>query len=192
MKVYGFLLMVLLLGLAFVADLLTYLTVGGDLFVTGLFLLGVCLVFGVFAYGTWLSRMFSMVLFGITLLTGVILFPTLFPGNKELVALLLIVGSLGFVMSLMERCKGKRRRKVAEVPMPLPIEPMFQQATPAMQSLAVMESLDKDSEFLELDEVDKLVQKKVGVEPRKTIRRKATRKKPVKRKVKRKTRRRRR
>jgi hypothetical protein len=74
------------------------------------------------------------------------------------------------------------KRRMAQPPMPLPAEPMFQ-GTPAMQSLAVMESLDKDEDFLELDEVDKLVQRKeVPRAPRKRTARKAPKRKTTRRK----------
>jgi hypothetical protein len=178
-RVYGFLLMTLLLGLATVADLLAYITLGGDFYVIGLLILAVCLVFSILGHGTWLGRMFAMVVFGITLLSGMVLFPHLME-QKELFALLLIVGSLGFVLSLWESQGRKRKKPIAERPMPLPPEPMFT-GTPALQSLAVMESLDKDDEFLELDEVDKLVQKKAKAPKRRT-----TKKKPRKKRTTRK------
>jgi len=170
-RVYGFLLMILLLGLAFIADLVAYIKVGGDFFIIGLFLLGVLLVLSVFLYTTLVSKLCALALFSITLLTGVTLFKALFPVNKEILAVLLIVGSIGFVMNIA--CYGKcskKRRRIRMPPMPLPAEPVFAQK---LGPLTISEPLDKDEEFLELDEVEKLVQKKgANNKPKRRTRRK--------------------
>jgi len=55
-------------------------------------------------------------------------------------------------------------------PMPLPAEPVFAQK---LGPLTISEPLDKDEEFLELDEVEKLVQKKgANNKPKRRTRRK--------------------
>lgn len=188
-KVYGFLLTVVLLGLAFAADLLTYATLGGDFFVFGVFVLGTLYVFGVFLFGTWLGTLFSLVMFSITLLTGIISFRALWGVNEALFGLLLVVGIFGFVGSLLwAECKkkcGKRRygssaMKPDAPPMPTPMQmplPVFAQKkakqtpsvstydieNPELQSLALMESLEdfkdegNDNEFVELQDIEKLM-----------------------------------
>ncbi len=132
-KLYYFILIVLLLCLAFTADLLAYLAVEGSFFVIGLFVLGTLLALSIFFYGNNVGSLFSMALFGITLLSGVILFHPLFADNKEVIALLLIVGSFGFVGSLCFPCKknsgnygnsgsscaGKKTNKMDMPPLPL-------------------------------------------------------------------------
>jgi hypothetical protein len=185
-KVYGFLLTVVLLGLAFAADVLTYATLGGDFFIFGVFVLGTLFVFGVFLFGTWLGTLFSLVMFSITLLTGIISFRALLPENEALLGLLLVVGIFGFVGSLLcAECKKKCRKGSSgsssmtpdTPPMPMPL-PAFAQKkakqnasvstydveNPELQSLAMMESLDdfknagnQDNDFVELQDIEKLM-----------------------------------
>ncbi|MEK6921683.1 MAG: hypothetical protein AABX82_07385, partial [Nanoarchaeota archaeon] len=179
-KVYGFLLTVVLLGLAFAADLLTYATLGGDFFIFGVFVLGTLFVFGVFLFGTWLGTLFSLVMFSITLLTGIISFRALFGVNEALLGLLLVVGIFGFVGSLLcAECKKKCSKSscgssamnpdAPPMPMPLPVfaskrakqnagVSTYDVESPELQSLAMMESLDdfknagNDEDFVELQD----------------------------------------
>ena len=183
-KVYGFLLTVVLLGLAFAADLLTYATLGGDFFIFGVFVLGTLFVFAVFLFGTWLGTLFSLVMFSITLLTGIISFRALLGVNEALLGLLLVVGIFGFVGSLLcAECKGKCSKRSCESsamkpdapPMPLPVFAQkrakqnasvstYDVESPELQSLAMMESLDdfkdagnEDEDFVELQDIEKLM-----------------------------------
>ena len=187
-KVYGFLLTVVLLGLAFAADLLTYATLGGDFFIFGVFVLGTLFVFAVFLFGTWLGTLFSLVMFSITLLTGIISFRALLGVNEALLGLLLIVGIFGFVGSLLcAECKkkcgksscGSSAAKPDAPPMPLPVFPAqmrkgkqnnarvstYDVESPELQSLAMMESLEdfkanEDDDFVELQDIEKLMSNK--------------------------------
>ena len=169
--IYGFLLMVLLAGLAVLTDLVTYMTINGDFVIIALLLLAVLFVFTVFLYGTWVSKLFGLILFSMTLLSGVVLFPSLFPAEKLLVVLLLLVGSAGFVLILAGgRCKKKVRKKTPEfVEVPVP-DGMVQ---PLPRSDA------KDDDFVELDEIEKLMET-----PVKKVRRQATKRRKKRRKKK--------
>ncbi len=183
-RIYDFLLTVLLVFLAVVADLLAYITVRRDFLIIGLLVLLISLVLSIVMYGTWVSKVFRMLLFSITLISGIVLFQLLLP--IHIVAVMLIIGSIGFITILTEHKKRKPKRharKIAEPPLPepslpSPVEPE-PRSTQAMQSLAVMESLDRDDEFLELDEVDKLVQKKrkAAKNVRKKVRKRKNKKK---------------
>lgn len=105
-KVYGCLFMVLLLCLATAADLLAYISVGGTFFVVGAFVLGALLLLSIFLYGSCIGKLFSLGVFGITLLSGVILFNQLMPENGFVFSLLIFTGIVGFVCTLMcSSCK---------------------------------------------------------------------------------------
>ena len=172
-KVYGCLFMVLLLCLATTADLLAYITVGGTFFVVGAFVLGGLLLLSVFLYGSSIGSLFSLALFGITLLTGVILFNTLLPANGFIFGLLLFAGIVGFVCTLLcSSCSKTCKKMCAEnsfspnssfntdmPPMPLPATPLktrngknsmrvstYNIENPEVSSLATMEALDELSD----------------------------------------------
>lgn len=188
-KVDRFFLMVLFLGLASAANLLTFGLFGSEAFVIGLFLFLTLLVLSVFLYGTIVGRLSAFVLFSTTLLSGVLLWKELFPSNKEVLVLLLLLGSVGVILTVSSSCCRKHKHKsckgrCSQLPMPLPEQktvPVFvknqksiQQTREAFQPLAVIEPLDKDEEFLELDDVKRLVQTKQdsSVKPRKRGRKK--------------------
>jgi hypothetical protein len=169
-KVYGFLLMVLLLGVAGIADILTYMKIGGDFFIVELFVLGTLIVLGVFLFNSWIGSLFSLTVFAITLLTGVVSFHTIFPDDKGILAILLLSGIAGFVLSLSIPCSCCCRRKTCE-----PASPVIPQMTfPAAKATRkpVVSTYDEEpsvepvelnpDDFVELNEIEKLVKKKKG------------------------------
>lgn len=133
-KVYSFLFIVLVMGLGFCAALLSYLDFYPDFFVIGTLMLAVLFIGAVLTFTLWLSVLFSFVFFGVVLLTGVILFPLLVVEDALLLALLLVVGSVGFVSVLLFQSCFSRRRKSMKIksqqsvtitdipPIPLPTE----------------------------------------------------------------------
>lgn len=110
-KVYSFLFTVLVMGLGFCAALLTYLDFYSDFFVVGTLVLAVLFICAVLTFTSWFSALFSLVFFGIVLLTGVILFPLLVVEDVLLLALLLVVGSVGFVSVLLSQTCFSGRKK---------------------------------------------------------------------------------
>lgn len=175
-KVYGFLLMVLLLGIAAIADVLAYMKLGRDFFIVEVFVLATLLVLGIFLFGTWIGSLFSMTVFSITLLTAVISFRSIFPEDKGILALLLMSGIAGFVASL---CIGCCRKKCSTVRTYSDIPKMTFPAAKATQKPGVT-TYDIDGEmpsvqpvelnaddFVELNEIEKLVKKKKGRKKRK-------------------------
>ena len=82
-KVYAFLFMAEVSGVAVIANLLAVLFVGSEFFLTSVFVLGVLLVVSVFLFDSWAGMLFSFALFSITLLTASVLFPLLFVGKEK-------------------------------------------------------------------------------------------------------------
>ncbi len=163
-KVYSFLLFVLLFGLGYASSLLSYVIIDNNLFVFGVFVLGTLFVFSVFSFGTWLGSLFSLVFFSITLLTGIISFSALVPENQELFGLLLIVGIFGFVASLLLPCSRKKKQLFKpEQKMKKDIcVSTYDLKNPEQQSLTMepfddFKDVEKDDDFIELQDVDKLV-----------------------------------
>ncbi len=175
-KVDQFFLMALFLGLASAANLLTFGLFGSDAFVIGMFLFLSLLVLSIFLYGTVVGQLSAFVLFSITLLSSVLLWKALFSGNKEVLVLLLLLGSVGVILTVsFSGCKKHKHKKCccSRPPMPLP-EQKTTQTKEVFQPLAVIEPLDKDEEFLDLDDVKRLMQTKQAssVKPRKRGRKK--------------------
>ncbi len=170
-KVYGFFMMVLLLGIAGIADILTYLKLGGDFFIVEVFVLSTLVVLGVFLFGTWLGSLFSMTVFSITLLTAVISFHSIFPADKGILALLLISGIAGFVASLsIDCCKKKccsQRTCCETIPqMTFPAAKVSRKPDittyDVEKEIPSVESVELNADdFVELNEIEKLVKKKV-------------------------------
>lgn len=173
-KVCKFLLMVLLLGVAAIADVLTYMKIGGDFFIIEVFVLGTLLVLGVFLFGTWIGSLFSMTVFSITLLTAVISFHSIFPADKGILAVLLMAGIAGFVASLCSDCCKRKccSEKTSNVCCDIP-----QMTFPAARvtrkpevstynvddEIPSVEPVDfTNDDFVELNEIEKLVKKKKG------------------------------
>ncbi len=180
-KVYSFLFTVLVMGLGFCAALLTYLDYYNDFFIVGTLLLAVLFIGALLAFTTWLSALFSLVFFGIVLLTGVILFPLLITKDSLLLALLLVVGSVGFVSVLLFQtyfsCKKKCRKSKSSAavtvtdlpPVPLPIERQrdanstavttYEIEKPTLQDLDLFATMkqEEDKDFVELNEIERLM-----------------------------------
>ncbi len=179
-KVYGFLLMVLLLGIASIADVLTYLKIGGDFFIVELFVLGTLIALGIFLFGSWLGSLISMTVFSITLLTAVILFHSIFPADKGILAILLMSGIAGFIASLCccERKCCCNQHTYSDVPhMAFPAEKITgnpETRKPEVKTYDVeneMPSVQQveftNEDFVELNEIEKLVKKKKNRKKRK-------------------------
>jgi len=176
-KVYGFLLTVLLLGVAAIADVLTYMKIGGDFFIVELFVLGTLLVLGIFLFGSWLGSLFSITVFSITLLTAVISFHSIFPADKGILAILLMSGIAGFIVSLCVGCCKKKccckERACSDVPqMTFPAAKVTRKpavttydADNEIPSVEPVEFTNED--FVELNELEKLVKKTKGRKKRK-------------------------
>lgn len=174
-KVYGFLLMVLLLGIAVIADVIAYLKIGGDFFIVESFVLGTLVVLGIFLYGSWLGSLFSLTVFSITLLTAMILFHSIFPADKGILAILLMSGIAGFIASL-SCCKRKcccNQHTCSDVPrMTFPAAKITRKPEvktynieKEMPSVQPVEFTNED--FVELNEIEKLVTQKKGRKKRK-------------------------
>ncbi len=182
-----FFLMALFLGLASTANLLVFGLFGSEAFVIGIFVFLSLLVLGVFLYGTVVGQVSALVLFSTTLLSGVLFWKELFPSNKTTLALLLLLGSVGFILTFVSSScqKHKHKKCCPDAPLPLPEQksvPAFarskgsKESKDTFQPLAIIEPLDKDEEFLELDDIKRLVQKNssssTAPKPRKQGRRK--------------------
>lgn len=171
-----FVLTAVFLGLTSTANLLTFGLFGSEAFGVGVFLFLSLLVLSVFLYGTVVGQLSAWVLFSTTLLSGVLLWKDLFPSNKEILVLLLLLGSVGVILTVCSSgCRNHKHKKCcySQPPMPLPEQreqkkaPQFlrqkaKETKEAFQPLAVIEPLDKDEEFLELDDVKRLVQNNVS------------------------------
>ncbi|MFA6888759.1 MAG: hypothetical protein WC254_04660 [Candidatus Woesearchaeota archaeon] len=173
-KVYGFLLMVLLLGVAVIADVLTYINIGGDFFIVEVFVLGTLLVLSVFLFGSWLGSLFSLTVFSITLLTAMISFHSIFPADKGILAILLMSGIAGFIASLCVGCCKKKcccnKQTCSDMPIP---QMTFPAAKATRRSGVSTYDVENDApsvepveftneDFVELNELENLVKKTKG------------------------------
>lgn len=176
-KVYAFLFMAVVSGIAVISNLLAVsaLFAGSEFFLTTVFVLGVLLVVSVFLFGSWAGMLFSFALFSITLLTASVLFPLLFVTEKMLLALLFFSGALGFIGTIL-LWPQPRKKMAKSIAWDVPPMPLIDEAPPRKQNLRVsmydlknpeetqpvFDSLEEtsvsDNDFVELDELDKLVQ----------------------------------
>lgn len=178
-KVYGCLFLVLLLCLATAADLLAYLAVGGAFFVVGVFVLGALLLLSVFSYGSKIGSLFSLGVFSITLLSGVVLARPLLPEHDALFGLIILSGVVGFVSNILcsscsENCKKSCSNDTFESStgtsnVSASNEKGIKISTynvknPEVSPLATMEALDDleadDDDFVELKELENMMEKK--------------------------------